>query len=244
MRAPSSEASWDTSQWSVEGFTSLLLNSTLPRSPVITTLRLRAMLSPPPPSWCTITAAIFATPTSTPPGRISHTCPVFLLRTQWAFVRLLADKYHTLQPRAVCSDVILSHGIQFYAWHGCHVQSEHWGSASIIGPSRHGDNSIGSTCGIGKMPLLIKCCSTFVAPRHPHLRAPPHVCRHVCHAHALPCLSTGWVLNRHFDLSFGTAAVLAQGGRGGGDFEVTRFQTQPILIACEIRYHSHFVGSA
>ena len=64
------------------------------------------------------------------------------------------------------------------------------------------------------MPLLIKCSSPFVAPRHPHLRAPPHICCHVCHAHARPCLNTGWALNRRFDLTFGTASVLAQGGGG------------------------------
>ena len=64
------------------------------------------------------------------------------------------------------------------------------------------------------MPLLIKCSSPFVAPRHPHLRAPPHVCCHVCHTHARPCLSTGWALNRRFDLTFGTTAMLAQGGGG------------------------------
>ena len=33
-------------------------------------------------------------------------------------------------------------------------------------------------------------------------------------SHARPCLSTGWALNRRFDLTFGTAAVLAQGGGG------------------------------
>ena len=65
------------------------------------------------------------------------------------------------------------------------------------------------------MPLLIKCSSPFAAPRHPHLRAPPtHVCCHMCRVHARPCLSTGLALNRRFDLIFGTAAVLAQGGGG------------------------------
>ena len=64
------------------------------------------------------------------------------------------------------------------------------------------------------MPLSIKCSSPFAAPRHPHLRAPPHVCCHVCRTHARPCLSMGWALNRRFDLTFGTAAVLAQGGGG------------------------------
>ena len=38
---------------------------------------------------------------------------------------------------------------------------------------------------------------------------------HMCHAHARPCLSTGWALNRRFGLTSGTAAVLAQGGGGG-----------------------------
>ena len=65
------------------------------------------------------------------------------------------------------------------------------------------------------MPLLIKCSSPFAAPRHPHLRAPPHVCCHVCCAHARPCLSTGWALNGCFDRTLGTAAVLARGGGGG-----------------------------
>ena len=36
----------------------------------------------------------------------------------------------------------------------------------------------------------------------------------MCHAHAGPCLSTGWTLNRRFGLTSGTAAVLAQGGGG------------------------------
>ena len=62
------------------------------------------------------------------------------------------------------------------------------------------------------MPLLIKCSYPFAAPRHSYLWAPPHVCSHVCRAHARPCLSMGWALNRRFDPTFGTAAVLAQGG--------------------------------
>ena len=64
------------------------------------------------------------------------------------------------------------------------------------------------------MPLLMKCSSPFAAPRHPHLRPPPHVCCHGCRAHAWPCLSTGWALDCRFDLTFGTAAVLAQWGGG------------------------------
>ena len=64
------------------------------------------------------------------------------------------------------------------------------------------------------MPLLLKCSSPFAASRHPHLRAPPHVCCHVRRTHARPCLSMRWALNRRFALTFGTAAVLAQGGGG------------------------------
>ena len=51
------------------------------------------------------------------------------------------------------------------------------------------------------MPLLIKCSSPFAAPRHPHLRGPPHVGarRRVVHHHRFvpalpqlqPCLSVG-----------------------------------------------------
>ena len=36
----------------------------------------------------------------------------------------------------------------------------------------------------------------------------------MCHAHARPCLSTGWALHHRFGLTSGTAAVLAQGGGG------------------------------
>ena len=32
------------------------------------------------------------------------------------------------------------------------------------------------------MPLLIKGSYPFAAPRHSHLRAPPHICCHVCRA--------------------------------------------------------------
>ena len=41
-----------------------------------------------------------------------------------------------------------------------------------------------------------------------------------CHAHARPCPSTGWALNRRFGLTSGTAAVLAQGGGGVGVEEI------------------------
>ena len=41
------------------------------------------------------------------------------------------------------------------------------------------------------------------------------LCCHVCRAHARPCLSMGWPLKRRFDMTFGTAAMLAQGGGGG-----------------------------
>ena len=101
-----------------------------------------------------------------------------------------------------------------YSRHGCHVHSEQWGICVcqyFWSLSSWGQLHPIQVHAKWAMLLLIKCSSPFAAPRHPHLRAPPHVC---CHAHAQPCLSTGWALNRHFDLTFGTAAVLAQGGGG------------------------------
>ena len=41
--------SWGTARWSAGGFASLLLDSSLPRAPVVMALRLRAILYPPPP---------------------------------------------------------------------------------------------------------------------------------------------------------------------------------------------------
>ena len=38
------------------------------------------------------------------------------------------------------------------------------------------------------------------------------LCCHLCRAHARPCLSMGWALNRSFAWTFGTVAVLAQAG--------------------------------
>ena len=85
------------------------------------------------------------------------------------------------------------------------------------------------------MPLLIKCSSPFTAPHHPHLRAPPHVCCHVCRVHARPCLSTGWALNRRFDLTFGT--MLAQGVGG-------YVQLQHIVVAlCNYKNDRASIGS-
>ena len=94
-------------------------------------------------------------------------------------------------------------------------------SANIFGPSRHGDNYIHlkdmrNGKEIEHNAAFDKVLFPICSPSPSHLRAPPHVCCHVCRAHARPCLSTGWVLNRRFDLTFGTAAVLAQGGGGGG----------------------------
>ena len=48
------------------------------------------------------------------------------------------------------------------------------------------------------------------------VRGPRVLCCHVCRAHARPCLSTGWALDRRFDLTFRTAAVLVQGGGDTG----------------------------
>ena len=52
----------------------------------------------------------------------------------------------------------------------------------------------------------------------------------MCHAHARPCLSTGWALNRRFGLTSGTAAVLAQGGGGVYQWSVHRPRTKSITI--------------
>ena len=60
----------------------------------------------------------------------------------------------------------------------------------------------------------------------------------MCHAHARPCLSTGWALNRRFGLTAGTAAVLAQGGGGylgrllaeaAHDSAIHKFETPHVL---------------
>ena len=125
-------------------------------------------------------------------------------------------------------------------------------SATITSPSRHGDNYIHlkymrNGRRLSTMLLLIKCSSSFATPHHPHLKAPPHVCCHVCHAHAWPCLSTGWALNCHFDLTFGTAAMLAQGGGGatcarkGGGGTSTRLHVYPAIINCQEHQKSQFL---
>ena len=62
------------------------------------------------------------------------------------------------------------------------------------------------------------------------VRGPRVLCSDVCCAHARPCLSTGWVLNRLFDLTFGTAAVLAQEG-GGYCNEEMRTANFPVFSA-------------
>ena len=47
------------------------------------------------------------------------------------------------------------------------------------------------------------------------VQGPRVLCCQMCRAHAWPCLSTGRALKRRFDLTVGTAAMLAQGGGGG-----------------------------
>ena len=91
-------------------------------------------------------------------------------------------------------------------------------SAATFGPSRHGDNyihlnpihPIPTTVNKDKQNLWRVACALYHALCK--VQAPRVLCCHVCRAHARPCLSTGWALNRRFDLTFGTAAVLAQGG--------------------------------
>ena len=93
-------------------------------------------------------------------------------------------------------------------------------SATIIGPSRHGDNCIHLNP-IHPMPPTVnkdKQNIWRVARALYHalckVRGPRVLCCHMCRVHARRCLSTGWALNRRFDLTFGTAAMLAQGGGG------------------------------
>ena len=90
-------------------------------------------------------------------------------------------------------------------------------SANIFGPSHHGDNYIhlkymrnGKDIEHNAAFDKVLCPIRGPSPSPPE--GSPHPCCHVCCAHARSCLSTGWALNRRFDLIFGTAAVLAQGG--------------------------------
>ena len=74
----------------------------------------------------------------------------------------------------------------------------------------------------------------------------------MCHAHARPCPSTGWALNRRFGLTSGTVAVLAQGGgvslhqtgaRGQWGFHVCNLQPNvafPLPSTSRRRYHPVF----
>ena len=90
-RAATRDASWDTARWAAAEFASLLLDSALPRGPVVTALRLRALLYHPPPVTVHYYACDFCEAhVDSPWSHIAHACPVFLLRVQWAFVRLLA----------------------------------------------------------------------------------------------------------------------------------------------------------
>ena len=110
----------------------------------------------------------------------------------------------------MANNVIPSLAVTYVPRTGEHV------SANIFGPSRDGDNYIHlKDMRNGKE---IEHNAAFDKVLFP-IRSPspsPHICCHVCRAHARPCLSTGWALNRRFDLTFGTAAVLAQGGGGVG----------------------------
>ena len=113
----------------------------------------------------------------------------------------------------MANNVIRSMAVTYVQSNGEHV------SANIFGPSCHEDKCIHlkymrNGKEIEHNAAFDKVLFSFAAPRHPHLRAPPHVCCHVCRANARPCLSTGWALNRRFDQTFGTAAVLAQAGGG------------------------------
>ena len=83
-------AAWDTAVWNATTFSALLLNSTLPRAPLVLALRLRAILfRPPPTSVHYYTCDYCDAHVDHPWSHVAHSCPTFLVRSQWAFVRLL-----------------------------------------------------------------------------------------------------------------------------------------------------------
>ena len=90
-RAAARDASWDTARWAATEFASLLLDSALPRGPIVTALRLRALLYHPPPVTVHYYTCDFCEAhVDSPWSHVAHVCPVFLLRVQWAFVRRLS----------------------------------------------------------------------------------------------------------------------------------------------------------
>ena len=91
VRDASLSASWDTSIRSAATFAAMILNSSLPRAPLVLALRLRALLfSPPPATVHYYTCDYCDAHVDHPWFHVTHTRPSFLLRSQWAFVRVLS----------------------------------------------------------------------------------------------------------------------------------------------------------
>ena len=82
--------SWDRSHWGADAFTALLLDSSLPRTQVAAAFCLRALTFRPPPVTVHYYSYDFCdTHMDHPRFHVTHACPAFLQRGQWAFVRLL-----------------------------------------------------------------------------------------------------------------------------------------------------------
>ena len=78
---PLAEAPWDSELWTADAFASLLLESRLPRTPVVTAFRLCALLYPPPPVTVDYHTCDFCDTHVDPLWpQISHACSAYLLR--------------------------------------------------------------------------------------------------------------------------------------------------------------------
>ena len=91
VRRASRRTSWDTTHWSADAVTALLLDSSLPRAHVVIAFRLPALVFCPSPISAHYYSCDFCNAHVDHPGfHVSHACPSFPRRSQWAFVRLLA----------------------------------------------------------------------------------------------------------------------------------------------------------
>ena len=81
----------DTAVWNTAAFSALILNSTLLRAPLVLALRLRALLfRPPPTSVHYYTCDYCDAHVDHSWSHVARSSPLFLVRSQWTFVRLLA----------------------------------------------------------------------------------------------------------------------------------------------------------
>ena len=84
-------AAWNTLVWNAAAFSTLLLNSALPRAPLVLALRLRALLFHPPPPVTVhyYTCDYCGSHVDHPWSHVAHSWPSLLIRSQWALVLLL-----------------------------------------------------------------------------------------------------------------------------------------------------------